>query len=811
LYCRVQTADGLEQVREITVLRPYRWLLSQPFRLNPAAGLDPLADTDAAVLADPLGTVHGITWHEAEPGDFTPFGLLDLRRAVSAEPFVQAYAFSRCRAACGPATLDLSHDDWIRVWVNGACVFSSAESAPSTLTRTRVPVILRAGDNNILVRCAQLKNYWEFGLVADRADEITALAPTAPAADLVVPAAVAPLPEPLPHWSFEGIVQDLPALLRDAPPGQGWTVFAAACREGPLAPVEPWRRLSSSMQRLARDPVERWRCAEALLELRRRVELAMLSTADHTALLSLTFRDRIAFLSAGRPLDAATECLAAICYTDSPAEQQALHVEAVRLFLCAAAVDEAAVYLDGPAADLAEAGQLRGVVALYRGDLAAAAAHFTDVRPDAAGRYAGWLLSLGRAAEAEWLLRRVPVPTVWTRLALATACADQRRFAECEALLLECLRREDSPRAGWERAAAELAAFHAARCSLPQASARLRAEADALSHHREARRARLLRALWRLEQEAHDSVAALRDALEEVDLSAGSYRPPARPILDALFQPALSRMLEEKRYAEMIDLCNQTLALAPGLRPPVDVYRLAALQGRGRPAAAAAVLARLLPAVAADPALARRVLSLLMVSEPTADVAQYLARVVFNRQADDSALTAAAVDSARRGGAEDDDEGEVGVSDGSQILPVLSRMIAAGVVDQIALEPGDTPCAWIVQHGSFPFCIELGATDAVTRFEAALRPFGEPLPVGRRVVLLDGLVWIGTDRGLFCYHRDADAWDRLRLPGGRVDTPVTALTVAERRLQATWTAASGRQIRGTFTLDSGVWETVAAP
>jgi hypothetical protein len=792
LYCRVQTADGLEQLREIRVLRPYRWLLSQAFPLNPAAGLDQLAANDAAVLTDSLGSAPGITWHEAEPKDFTPFGLLDLRRAISAEPFVQAYAFTRCRALGGPATLDLTHDDWIRVWVNGACVYSDAESAPSTLTRTRVPVTLRAGDNDLLVRCAQLKNYWEFGLVAESADETAT-----PAADSPIPAALTAAPAPLPRWSFQSIIQDLPALVREAPPGQGWTVFAAACREGPLTPADPWRRLSSAMQSLARDPGDRQHCAEALLELRRRVDLALLPEPDRAFLHLLTFRDRIAFLTAGNPFEAAEESLAAACWTDSHAEQQALRVGAVRLYLCAAAADEATACIDSLAADLPEADALRGVLALYRGDWASATRHFPEVRPDQASRYASWLLNLGRAPAAEWLLRRVRTPSLWNRLAQAAACIEQRRFAEGETLLLECLRRDDSPRSGWETAAAEVAAFYAARGSLPQVNARLRAEAEALSHHRQPLRGRLLNALWRLDQEAQEPVAALRDALAEADLDAGGYRPPARQTLEGLLQPALSHLLDETRYAEVIDLCNQTVSVAPGLRLPVDIYRLQALRGLGRTAAAAAVQARLMAAVAANPTQTHRLLSLLRLSLPTTAAAERLDRLAPDRQGNAPAPSA--------------EEVEPGAPEGSQVLPGLVRMLAAGVVDQIAMESGESPCIWIVEHGKFPFCVELGAVDTIKRFETALRPFGAPLPVGREVAFLDGLVWIGTDCGLFCYHRDADAWDRLHLPAVSVAAPVLALTVVDNRLQVTWSAAHERKIQGTFTLDSGVWETVAAP
>jgi ligand-binding sensor domain-containing protein len=127
------------------------------------------------------------------------------------------------------------------------------------------------------------------------------------------------------------------------------------------------------------------------------------------------------------------------------------------------------------------------------------------------------------------------------------------------------------------------------------------------------------------------------------------------------------------------------------------------------------------------------------------------------------------------------------------------------------MDAEDTPTVWIVEHGRFPFCVELGAGDTLTRFDSALRAFGTPLPVGRKVVFLHGQVWIGTDRGLFCYHPEADSWDRLRLPGSRPDAAVSALTVEDGQLRVTWATAAGRQMQGSFSLESGVWETTVPP
>ncbi len=61
-------------------------------------------------------------------------------------------------------TLAHGSDDWSRVWVNGEEVLSNAQSRICLVDQDRAEVTLRAGNNRILVHCANISNAWEFTL-----------------------------------------------------------------------------------------------------------------------------------------------------------------------------------------------------------------------------------------------------------------------------------------------------------------------------------------------------------------------------------------------------------------------------------------------------------------------------------------------------------------------------------------------------------------------------------------------------------------------------------------------------------------------
>ena len=107
----------------------------------------------------------GVTWHAAGDDSTTPFGLLDMRRAVADKTYVMAYAYTRLVSPKeGEYCLDVRHDDMIRLWLNGEPVLTGLRAIPSDATRKLVKVHLKKGNNDIFVKICQKKNYWEFGL-----------------------------------------------------------------------------------------------------------------------------------------------------------------------------------------------------------------------------------------------------------------------------------------------------------------------------------------------------------------------------------------------------------------------------------------------------------------------------------------------------------------------------------------------------------------------------------------------------------------------------------------------------------------------
>lgn len=900
LYARVRTADGLEQVHPLRVLRPYRWRVSAPLRLNPAAGLDALDTLDRRLLADPLDPAHGLDWRLVEPDAFTRFGLLDLRRAVSPRPFSQAYAFTQVEAdAAGPAVLDLTHDDWIRVWINGDLIHSSAASAPSTLTRTRLPVTLRQGSNDILVRSCQLKNYWEFGLLLEPLPEADALLerlapdlpPPSPAsataavaeaagvaaaakvfdAALIWPAGDAPW-LPLPPWSPEGLTESLEHLIAERPSDEAWRVIDQLCREAPLPPIERWPQWIQWFRSRLRDGDAQRHGAAALEVLRVRAEAADLPDAERAVLVYHCHRQRAALLvQAGEPLAAADALVAALCWADRLHRPAALHAEVIRLCLRADDVTAAAAYL--ATIGLEAAPEWHGLLALYTGDLDAAASHYGQPRQHVAGLHATWLLALGRAAEAEWLLRRVIDLPPGRRLILARACAEQQNFAECESILLGCLMDPAASRPVWEHAAADWAAFHKERCTLDAARHDLVAWGRDVGHHNEEDQRRLWTARHRLEDSAEDPVAALDAAIALAEIDATGYRASAlRPSAAGAAAPVAEILLGSGRHAEMLRLCNDLQALAPSQHLQWDIWRVQALVGLSRPAAAEAILARLRAAVAADPSQARPLLAHVVLADAASPAVASLARVALEGSGGDGALgstvcallacqAAAAGDNAqaldwlaqaleRSGLASEPLSVQVsrcrtwirpclrlGRDSRGLLMGLLMSphaTLSAAVVQMLTEEMGlgndeaaegvpvppisseavvvpEDHFYWLVAPGTFPRCAPAHPGAPATSFESALAAFGKPLPVGDLVVPFQGLVWVGTDRGLFVYRRRADRWDRLQLPGQAEETPIGSLDVDGACLMVGWTTADGQAGRAAYDLDAATWATPAPP
>jgi len=165
-FVRVRYGNGRILGRKLILHYPFTWLVTNHMPCRETAGIEtPCAIEERRGRGFP-GTPAGVTWRVARHSTVTPFGLLDLRRAVADRNYVMAYAYTSfdCRKA-GNYMLDVRHDDATRIWLNGKHVFTSLQNRPSVQTRQLVTVPLEKGRNHLLVKLCQQKNYWEFGTV----------------------------------------------------------------------------------------------------------------------------------------------------------------------------------------------------------------------------------------------------------------------------------------------------------------------------------------------------------------------------------------------------------------------------------------------------------------------------------------------------------------------------------------------------------------------------------------------------------------------------------------------------------------------
>ncbi len=163
LVVQVQHADGKIAAQRVLLDRPLAWLVTDAM-VCPKTGLETPSPVEDHVAKGFPGAVDGVLWRGVPDAAITPFGLLDMRRAVADKTHVMAYAYTRVESPQDmQALLDVRHDDMVRVWLNGAEVFSSTDCLPSVITRQLVKVDLRKGENHLLVKICQQKNCWEFG------------------------------------------------------------------------------------------------------------------------------------------------------------------------------------------------------------------------------------------------------------------------------------------------------------------------------------------------------------------------------------------------------------------------------------------------------------------------------------------------------------------------------------------------------------------------------------------------------------------------------------------------------------------------
>lgn len=170
-YVRVRYGNGRILGRKLILHYPFTWLVTNHMPCREGTGVETPCALETRRDRGFPGTPAGISWRVAGHDSITPFGLLDMRRAVADKNYVMAYAYTCFDGdADGDYMLDVRHDDAIRIWLNGSHAFTSLKHRPSVQTRQLVTVPLKKGPNHLLVKLCQRKNYWEFGTVFLTAD-----------------------------------------------------------------------------------------------------------------------------------------------------------------------------------------------------------------------------------------------------------------------------------------------------------------------------------------------------------------------------------------------------------------------------------------------------------------------------------------------------------------------------------------------------------------------------------------------------------------------------------------------------------------
>ena len=95
----------------------------------------------------------------------SPENKIIFRKAITKTPNVVAYAYATVEMEeAGPYLLGLGSDEGVRVWVNGEQIHDKLLKRPIREDDDLVPVILRKGENSILVKVEQGQGGWGFVL-----------------------------------------------------------------------------------------------------------------------------------------------------------------------------------------------------------------------------------------------------------------------------------------------------------------------------------------------------------------------------------------------------------------------------------------------------------------------------------------------------------------------------------------------------------------------------------------------------------------------------------------------------------------------
>jgi hypothetical protein len=133
------------------------WHIAGPFPWKPDSGF---ADTHIGEPAIDLTARYGdIAWKKIDAGD----DLVNLFGHLGNAEDATGYAFATIDAPeAGDAILWLGSDDGIKVWVNGEAVHENAVDRGVKADEDRIPLALRKGRNEVLLRITQHLGGWAF-------------------------------------------------------------------------------------------------------------------------------------------------------------------------------------------------------------------------------------------------------------------------------------------------------------------------------------------------------------------------------------------------------------------------------------------------------------------------------------------------------------------------------------------------------------------------------------------------------------------------------------------------------------------------
>jgi hypothetical protein len=153
------------------------WLLCGPFPLGQVPAMDLPTTHLPGFDSDFLSDVGGESGVSPKAGDLVRVGdesltwslhessddIIDLDEALSKRAAVTGYAYATINAERDEAcVLAVGSNDGVRVWVNGAQLYDRWEPGALSVDAHLIPMVLRKGENSILLKVEERGGTWQF-------------------------------------------------------------------------------------------------------------------------------------------------------------------------------------------------------------------------------------------------------------------------------------------------------------------------------------------------------------------------------------------------------------------------------------------------------------------------------------------------------------------------------------------------------------------------------------------------------------------------------------------------------------------------